>query len=70
MFMVLSSVSLKELAFEVGGVCLSGHLCVASLLLCICSQNARVLFFGVKVCCRMSSSASRAPGVFGGQALP
>ena len=29
----------KNSYFEVGEVCLSGHLCVASLLLCICSLN-------------------------------
>ena len=47
-----------------------GQLGVASLLLCICSPYPWILFSGVGVCCWMSSSASRAPGVFGGQALP
>ena len=46
------------------------HLFVASLLLCICSPNPWVLFSGVWFCCWMSSSATRVPGVFGGQALP
>ena len=32
--------------FEVGEACLCGHLCVTSLLLCICSPNIRVLFSG------------------------
>ena len=33
-------VSLKDTrCFEVGEVCLCGHLCVASLPLCICSPN-------------------------------
>ena len=33
--------------FEIGEACLCGHLCVASLLLCICSYNPWVLFSGV-----------------------
>ena len=60
----------KNWYFEVGEACLCEHLCVASLLLCICSPNPRVLFYSMGVCCWMLSSASRAPGVFGGQALP
>ena len=60
----------KNWYFEVGEECLCAHLCVTLLLLCICSPNPRVLFSGVGVCSWMSSSASRAPGVFGGQALP
>ena len=60
----------KNWYFEVGEACLCEHLCVASLLLYICSPNPWVLFSGVGVCCWMSSSASRAPGVFGGLALP
>ena len=39
-------------------------------ILCICSHNPCVLFSCVGVCCWMSRSASRAPGVFGGEALP
>ena len=60
----------KNLYFEVDETCLCGHLCVASLLLGICSHNPWVLYSGVRVCCWMSPSASRAPGVFGGVALP
>ena len=56
--------------FEVGEACLCGHLCVVSLLLCICSPNPWVMFSGAGVCCWMSSLASQAPGVFDGQALP
>ena len=61
--------STRSFYFEVGEVCLCGHFCVASLLLCICSPYPSVLFFCVGVCCWMSSSASWAPSVFGGQAL-
>ena len=39
MCMVLSPVSLKNYYFENGEACLCGHLCIASLLLCICSPN-------------------------------
>ena len=39
------------------------------LLLCICSPNPWILFSGVGVCWWMSSSATWAPRVFGGQAL-
>ena len=58
MCVVLSPMSLKELLF-----------CVALLLLCICSSNPLASFSGVGVSCWMLFSASRAPGVFGGQAL-
>ena len=70
---VLSPVSLKELVFwGLWWVSLWTPLCcfVATVAICICSPNPWVLSFGVGVCCRMSSSASRAPGVFGVQALP
>ena len=60
----------KNWYFEVGEVCRCEHLCVASLLLCICSLNPWVLFLDVGVCCWMLSLASRVPGVIGGQALP
>ena len=60
----------KNWYFEVGEACFCGYLCVASLLLCICSLSPWVLFSGVRVCCWMLSSASRAPGIFGGQPLP
>ena len=53
--------------FDFGEECLSGDLCVASLLLCIWSPNPWVLFFGVIACCWMSSSAARTTGVFGGR---
>ena len=43
--------------------------CTALFLQCICSANPSALFSCVWVCCRMSSSASQAPGVFGGQAF-
>ena len=56
--------------FEVGEECLSGHLCVTFLLLCICFSKVWVLFSSVGFSSRLSASASRAPGVFGGQALP
>ena len=68
--MVLKEPSSKNWYFDDGIACLCGHLCVASLLLWIYSPNPWVLFSGVYVCCWMSSSASRAPGVFGGQAFP
>ena len=50
--------------FEVGEACISGHLGVASLLLCICSPNPWVLFSGVWVYCWMSTSASQSPAVY------
>ena len=59
----------KNCYFEVGEACLCGYLCVVSLLLCIFSLNPWVLFSGVRDCCKMSSSASRAPGIFGGHSL-
>ena len=40
---IVSRVS-KSWYFEVGETCLCGHLCVASLLLCICPANPFVLF--------------------------
>ena len=60
----------KNWHFEVGEACLCGHLCVTSLLLAISSLNPWVLFSRVWVCCWMLSTASWAPGVFGGQVLP
>ena len=56
--------------FEVGEACLWGHICVTSLLRWICSPIPRALFSYVGVSCWLSPSASWAPGVFGGQALP
>ena len=49
--------------------CICGHLCVTSMLFCICSPNPWLLFSGVGVSCWMSPSASWAPGVFSCQAL-
>ena len=37
--------------FEVGEACVCGHLCIPSLLLCICFHNPRVLFSCVGVSC-------------------
>ena len=59
----LSLVSRKELVFW-------GWWSASLLLLCIWSPNPWVLFSDLEVCCWMLSSASRVPGVFGGQALP
>ena len=44
--------------FDVGETYICGHLCVTSLLFCICSPNPWVLFSGVLVSCWMSPSAS------------
>ena len=56
--------------FGVGKACLCGHLCVTSLLFCICSPNPWVLFSGVGSAadCHIQLIESHA-GVFGGQAL-
>ena len=54
----------KNWYFEVGEMYICGHLCVTSLLLCICSPNPWVLFSGMVVSCY-----SRAIGVFSCQAL-
>ena len=40
--------------FEVGEACLCCYMCIASLLLCICPLNPRLLFSGVGVSCWMS----------------
>ena len=54
--------------FEVGEACLCGHVCVASLLLCICTPNPWVLFSGVGgpllnvVFCFSSVRCIRLPG--------
>ena len=56
--------------FEVGEMYICGHLCVTSLLFCICSPNPPwELFSGVGISCWMSALASWAPGEFRGQAL-
>ena len=60
---------LIELIFWGWWIDICGHLCVTSLLFCICSPNPWVLFSGVGVSCWMSLSAYWRPGVFGGQAL-
>ena len=43
--------------FEVGETYICGHLCVTSLLFCICSPNPGVLFSDVGVSCCMSPTA-------------
>ena len=50
-------------------MCVFVDTCITSLLLCIWSPNAWVLFYSVEVSYRMTPSASWAPGVFGVQAL-
>ena len=51
--------------FEAGETIICWHLCVASLLFCICSPNPWVLFSGVGVSCWNPPSASWVQSVFG-----
>ena len=69
LFPVYYRVIPKNWYFKVGEWYICGHLCVTLLLFCICSPKPWVIFSDFGVSCWMSPSTSRAPGVFGGQAL-
>ena len=67
--LVVSNLGLWTLHMVTWSMYICRHLCDNLLLFCICSPNPWVLFSGVRVSCWMSTSASRAPGVFGGLSL-